>query len=93
MSEKGPEAGIEPHRFNVSEVPEAAIGECERPALAAAVCQCAFGGDDRPRHANARRLILAYLEFSPVQRARKCHPTWLLERRSRQLHQRFRRRA
>jgi hypothetical protein len=23
MSEKGPEADIEPHRFNVSEVPEA----------------------------------------------------------------------
>jgi hypothetical protein len=32
----------------------------------------------------ARGLILAYLEFSPVQRARRCHPTWLLERRSRQ---------
>src|SRR6516165_3589690 len=34
-----------------------------------AACQCAFGGDDRRRHANARCLILVYLEFSPVQRA------------------------
>jgi hypothetical protein len=45
--EKGTEPDIKPRRVNVAEVPEAAIGECERPALAAAVCQCAFGGDDQ----------------------------------------------
>ena len=70
-------ADIRQRGLHVRLVPLAATGACERQALPQRCANALFGGDNRPRHANARRLILAYLEFCPVQHARRCHPTWL----------------